>query len=110
MAGLYKPKRTMENPENVKYGVCLWRLPDGGYIQNQDGDYLNSFGTLGDPIIEEKMKWAARQLGIKEGKAWWLPGFRRISQSEWEDQMERLQSGHIPDVVDQYRQYESGGI
>jgi len=104
---LYKPKRTLI-ADNVPYGVCLWKLPDGRYVQNANQDYLNCAGKVGDKVVEEKMRAAARSLGIEGGIAWWMPGFRQISQMEWDDQMERLQDGKTPDLADVYRELNGG--
>lgn len=110
MSGLLKPKRTIENEWNLDWGVYLWQLPDKSFVQNSDGDKLvagpckeNNLSIIG------KMHAAARSLGITEGKPFFMPGFRKISQSEWEDQMERLIDGKVPDAADLYRQITLNG-
>jgi hypothetical protein len=103
MAGLYVPKRRVEF-DDVEYGVCLWRKPDGSYIANDDGDYLSIQGRVGDVRLEEKLRKAAAECGVYEGEPVWLPGFRKITDGEWEDQMDRLLSGKIPDLADLFRQ------
>jgi hypothetical protein len=104
---VYIPKRVAEMPD-TGFGVCLWRLPDGTYIQNDNGDYLCAQGVVGNLKSERQMVAAAASLGITEGKPFWLPAFRKISQSEWEDQMEALLDGRMPDPVDIYRQEING--
>lgn len=101
--GIYKPKRVMETLD-VGYAICLWRFPNGAYIVDGEQNYLCAQGKLGDKIIEEKMRRAALSMGFSEGEPFWLPGFRKITDGEWEDQMAALQDGHIPDAVDIYRQ------
>jgi hypothetical protein len=101
---IYKPKKTIENEHNLKIGLCLWQLPDGTYIQDSDGNYLCAEGFMCDLVVEAKMRRAAEICGVTVGQIRWLPGFRKITHSEWEDQMERLIDGKIPDVVDLYRQ------
>lgn len=102
--GLFKPKRVIDEPD-LKTGVCVWRFPDGTYLQNDGGDYLVAGpAMLHDKVVEKKMTLAAKSCGATTGSPFWLPGFRKISQSEWEDQMERLQEGKIPDAADIYRQ------
>lgn len=101
---LLTPKRTIDDPD-MKWGICVWQLSDGTYVQDEDGNYLSAGpAELYDRRVMKNMYAAARSLGLKEGKPFWLPGFRKISQSEWEDQMERLQDGLIPDAADLYRQ------
>lgn len=105
--GLYKPKRTMEAPD-VGYGVCVWRFDDGSYLMDE---YQNHFCAQGVPFdieVEKKMIREATLMGISTGKPFWLPGFRKISTNEWEDQMALLLEGEIPDAVDVYRQSENG--
>lgn len=104
---LLQPKRVMEVPD-YQTGLCLWQMPNGGYIMDNEQNYLNCFGKVGDPVIELKMMEAARACGVESGKALWLPGFRRVTNSEWEDQMEELQNGGIPDPVDAWRQATNG--
>lgn len=104
---LLQPKRVMEVPD-YQTGLCLWQTTNGGYVMDSDQNYLNCFGKVGDPIIEMKMAEAAKSIGITGGKALWLPGFRRVTQSEWEDQMAELMEGGIPDPVDVWRQATNG--
>lgn len=105
--GILAPKRVAEMP-NYEFGICLWKLPTGSYIQDRQQNYLNCFGRIGDKMIEMKMRKAARECGVEGGEPQWLPGFRRVTQGEWEDQMAELQDGGIPDPVDVYRQDKYG--
>lgn len=106
---VWKPKRVMEaSEEDLAFGICVWQLPDGSYVQDGDGNHLSAQSWVGNPVMEEKMSRAAKSLGVKEGKPFWLPGFRKITQGEWEDQMERLLDGKVPDAVDIYRQEKNG--
>src|ERR1044072_549929 len=100
---LYRPKRVLESAE-TGFGVYLWRLPNGSYVMDSKQNYLNCPSRPNNPIVEAKMRKCAESLGITEGEPFWLPGFRRITDGEWEDQMAELQSGGIPDVVDVWRQ------
>lgn len=101
---LLTPKRTIDDPD-MEWGICVWQLPHGGYVQDDEGNYLSAGpAKLYDKKVMENMVRAARSLGLKEGKPFWLPGFRKITTSEWEDQMERLMDGKVPDAADLYRQ------
>jgi hypothetical protein len=100
------PKQTAE-VNNPGFGVCLWQMPDGTYIMDDHGNHLSAQGRPHDPKVEEKMRRAASSLGIENGRPFWLPGFRKVTQSEWEDQMDHLASGKIPDPVDQYLQVKN---
>lgn len=94
---------------NETHGVCLWRMPDGAFLGDGDGNFLSVEGKLNNPILEEKMKKAALSfLGLEalEGKPVWLPGSRQVSDTEYEHQMERMLEGRIPDPVDVYKQLD----
>lgn len=106
---LYKPKRIMEVPEeDLAFGICVWQFPDGSYLTDEQGNYFAAQARVYDPVMEKKMRDAVKSMGITEGRPFWLPGMRKITNSEWEDQMERLQDGKIPDVADLYRQVRDG--
>lgn len=101
---LLKPKRTIDDPD-MEWGLCVWQLPDGTYVQDAEGNYLSAGpAKLYNRTVMQNMVGAVRSLGVTEGKPFWLPGFRKVSNSEWEDQMERLMEGKIPDAADLYRQ------
>lgn len=106
---MLKPKRTIDEP-NMNWGVCLWQLPNGKYIEDDSGNYLVCGpAALNNPIVEKKMLAAARSCGVTEGRPFWLPGFRKVSDMEWDDQMERLLEGKIPDLADLGRQASMNG-
>lgn len=88
-------------------GVCVWQLADGAYIADEDNNLLSAFGELNDPRIEEKMRQAAvSYLGdeARLGHPVWVPGSRKISDEEYEEQVARLEEGLIPDPVDEAKQ------
>lgn len=99
-------------PESNK-GVCLWEVEseDGetGFLAIEPGVVLSMDGFVGDKKVEAEVEKAARYwLGAKPtdfvGRPKWISGARKVTQTEWEDQMERLQDGKIPDWVDEARQ------
>jgi hypothetical protein len=93
-------------PEH-SYGVCVWEV-DGAYLSDGDG-FLSLEGVIGDHRIEEKMREAAHYwLGVKEGRPKWLPGARKITQDEFDDQNARLLDGKIPDPVEAMRLASKG--
>ena len=77
--------------------VCLWQLTDGSFIQNSDGEYLcaESF-TKNDPDVEKKMRAAAISFGYAAGHPSLRLG-RKVTEMEYDDQMERMLEGKIPD-------------
>ena len=94
------------------HGVCLWQMPDGACLGDDEGRYLSMEGDLNNPLIEQKMRDAAiHYLGFEalEGKAIWMSGSRKITDGEADDHMERMLDGHIPDPVDVAKQLHRGG-
>jgi hypothetical protein len=94
-------------------GVCLWQMPDNSCLGDDEGRYLSMEGDLNNPIIEQKMRDAAvHYLGFEalQGKAMWMSGSRKITDSEADDHMERMLDGNIPDPVDVAKQLQRGGL
>ena len=88
-------------PEHT-YGVCVWEV-DGAYLSDGDG-FLSLEGLIGDQRIEKRMRDAAKYwLGTTEGQPKWLPGARKVTSDEYEDQNARLLDGKIPDPVEAAR-------
>jgi hypothetical protein len=89
------------------FGVCLWRMPDGAVLGDEEGRFLSLNGRLDDPVVEAKMKKAAIYWVGEEallGEPLWMPGSRQISDGEAEDQMENLIDGKVPDEVQHMKQ------
>ena len=94
-------------------GVCLWMMPDGTCLGDDEGNFLSMEGYLNDFLIEKKMRDAAKYwMGVEalDGHAHWLPGSRKITDNESDDHMERMLDGHIPDPVDAVRQLKEKGL
>jgi hypothetical protein len=88
-------------PERT-YGVCIWVLPDGQALSDGDG-FLSAEGFVGDKDIENKVLAAAKYwTGSDEGEVAWVHGARKITASERDDQVDRLNNGHIPDPYEDF--------
>jgi hypothetical protein len=86
---LWVPPRT--------YGVCIWVMPDGKPLSDGDG-VLSAEGFVGDKNIEKRVAEAAKYFtNSEEGEVAWVHGARKISASERDDQVERLNNGLNPD-------------
>jgi hypothetical protein len=97
--GILVPKQVMDYPD-VGFGVCVWELERGVYLKNGEGDYFCVQGRVGDLRLEQRMIDAVKSNFDLKGRPVWFPSFRKITTSEWEDQMERLLDGKVPDAVD----------
>jgi hypothetical protein len=93
------------------FGVCLWMMPDGAFLGDDEGRFLSMSGHLYDRLIEAKMEKAAvHYLGLEaiEGRPQWMPGSRKISDDEADSQKEKLLEGRVPDEVDYAKQILRG--
>ena len=91
---LWVPPRT--------YGVCIWIMPDGSPLSDGDG-YLSAEGFIGDENIEKRVKEAAKYwTGSNEGRITWVHGARKVSASERDDQVERLNNGLVADPYEDF--------
>lgn len=93
-------------PERA-YGICLWIMPDGLPLMDADKNVLCAEGFINDENVEAKVLEAVKYwTGDDQGYAAWIPGARKVSDSEREDQQERLSLGYTPDpyedVLDTY--------
>lgn len=80
------------------WGVCIWVLPDGKALMDSDGDALSAEGFVDDPEIEAKVAAAGKYWsGSEEGSVAWIHGARKVSHSEKEDQVDRMNNGLMPD-------------
>ena len=91
--------------EDWPFGTCLWEDDEGKLLGDDDGRFLSLDGYVGDIHIEIKMRKAAQYWMGEEfsGKPRWLFGARKVTDSEHDDQMERLLDGKIPDWEEDVR-------
>lgn len=83
-------------PDRI-YGVCVWFTSDGIPLSDGDG-ILCAEGFVGDKGVENRVKDAARYWsGSTDGYCQWIHGARKVSQSERDDQAERLSMGLVAD-------------
>jgi len=83
-------------PESA-FGVCIWIMPDGLPLSDGDG-VLSAEGMMHDPGVEKRVAEAAKYwTGKEDGHIAWVPGARKVTNSEHDDQRERLLNGLTPD-------------
>lgn len=98
MTNKKRPQTQIVN--EVAYGTYIWQLPSGNYLGNENGEYLSIYCLKSDLKARAQLRAAAESLGFPEGKPVFMPGAEKISQSEWEDQVARLEAGKIPNPND----------
>lgn len=88
-------------PERA-FGVCIWIMPDGLPLSDGDG-VLSAEGLVNDPNVEKRVREAAKYwTGSEEGYPAWVPGARKVSDSERDDQAERLANGFVADPYEDF--------
>lgn len=84
----------------VDYGVYVWEMPNGQWVGDDQGNFLNVAAMAGDQKKIKNLKDAVRGYGIEVGQPLFLPGHRRVTDEEFEEQKLRLALGLIPDDHD----------
>ena len=84
------------------FGVCLWKMPDGGFISDGDGNYMCAEGFVGSRKVETQMAEAADYWAGKDngGKPHWVDSARKVSSEERKEQEGRLGDGELPDPLE----------
>lgn len=98
----------MEKPRNIKItpveetdlGVYVWRMPDGRWVGDDQDNYLSISAQKGDLKRIHQLTEAVRSYGINDGAPYFLPGRRKVTDDEYEEQRERLDAGLLPDEYD----------
>lgn len=90
----------MKIAEDGVYGLYLWRYDNGKFFGNGQGDFLSIPARKNDLKAMAEIAKAAKHYGATDGGPVFIPNARQISQSEQEDQMDRLMSGYTPDPYD----------
>jgi hypothetical protein len=81
-------------------GLYVWEMPDGRWVGDDEGHWMNIKSMRGDLKRIAQLKEAARAYGITEGKAVFLEGHNQVTDDEYEVQRQRLEAGLMPDPYD----------
>lgn len=79
--------------DKSNFGIYVWMLPDGSIFADQDKNVLNIPSERGDLTKIVEIKKAAAHYGQPEGQAVFIPGVGRLSDEEYEQDLERMNSG-----------------
>lgn len=86
--------------EEDEYGLYIWVTEDGLRVADEEDRTMNIPSRKGDLRKIKMLEDAARSYGVQGGKAVFLSSRRQVTDSEYEDQMTRLQAGLVPDPYD----------
>lgn len=96
-------KLTSKGKQEVKevpWGVYLWKMPDGSFVSDGDGNFLMISSTEGDQTRLRALADAARACGVTSGAPCYFSGNRIVSDEEYEHQKMRMKAGLTPDPFD----------
>lgn len=86
--------------KEVNWGLYVWEMPDGRWIGDDEGNFLNIPSTEGDLSRIKKLSDAVRSYGIHSGRPKFLAGHRQVTDEEYERQQDRMRLGLLPDEYD----------
>jgi len=75
------------------FGLYVWLLPDGSVFKDDDNNVLNIPSMYGDITKMSEIAKVAAAYGQPEGKAVFIPGVGRLTDEEYEQEKERVESG-----------------
>ena len=98
--GPAKNVRVTPVDEGMPYGTYVWQLPTGKRLADSEGRYLSIEGQRDDIVAQAKLRDAALAFSsefpeIIEGRPVFLPGRRKISDEQYQEQVERSRQGEI---------------
>jgi hypothetical protein len=86
--------------EETIYGLYVWQMPDGKWVGDDDGNYLNIPSVKNDKKKMAILKEVVATYGVEEGTPVFLSGRRRVTDEEYAHQRQRLEWGLTPDPYD----------
>jgi hypothetical protein len=92
--------------EETPFGLYVWEMPDGRWVGDDEGNFMNIPAKKGDIRRIEQLRDAAKAHGVTEGWPVFLSGKRRLTDEQYEEQRQRLLFGLTPDPEDNFAQLD----
>ena len=92
--------RKLKPVVSVGEGIYVWRMPNGKWVQDTDGNVMHIPSKYGDLSRMAKLADAARYFGIEDGGPQFIDGGHAVTDSEYEYQNERAAAGLLADPYD----------
>lgn len=86
--------------EEASYGVYVWKMPDGRWVGDDDGNFLSISAMRGDVKRIGQLANTVRSYGVEVGAPLFLSGHRKVSDEEYDRQKFRMDMGLLPDEYD----------
>jgi hypothetical protein len=99
--------------EETDIGLYVWEMPDGRWVGDDEGHFMQIVAKKGDPKRIRQITEAARAYGVIEGKPIFLSGHRPVTDEEYEEQVSRLAEGYqadqydLPTLIQEYKHGKS---
>jgi hypothetical protein len=90
----------MQEVKESSFGVYIWQLSDGRILGDPEGNVLNIPSEEYDLGKMKLLRDAAAHYGYPNGKPRFMAGARRVTDEEYEEQIDRTKRGLTPDVYD----------
>jgi hypothetical protein len=81
---------------SAKYGLYVWKLPNGKFFEDDQGNVLNIPSYEHDIEKMSKLSQAAAYWGKPDGKPEFIPGVGRATEAQYEEDIDRMASGLTP--------------
>jgi hypothetical protein len=92
-----KPKNKVQAVQSsAEYGIYVWQLPNGSNFQDDQGNTLNVPARKYDIQKMKQLADAAAYWGKPEGKAVFMPGVGRSSDTQAQEDIDRMAEGLTP--------------
>lgn len=82
------------------WGVYVWKKSNGKWFTDGEGNILNIPSMKGDLSKIAELKQAAAYYGQPDGEPYFFAGVARIDDEGYEEQVERMKNGLIPNLND----------
>lgn len=95
-----RKKNRLKEVKETNLGVYIWQMPDGSLLVDEDMNFLSITAMRGDITAMSRITDAAKNLGYGDGHPIFAEGRMKIDDEEYEEQVQRLNDGQIPDPFD----------
>jgi len=82
------------------WGIYVWKKANGKWFTDGNGNILNIPSMKGDISKLAELKAAATHYGEPDGQPVFFSGLNRVSDEEYEEQVDRMKEGLIPNLND----------
>jgi hypothetical protein len=82
------------------WGVYVWKRANGKWFTDGSGNILNIPSMKGDISKLSELKQAAAYYGEPDGEPVFFAGLSRVTDEEYNEQLDRMKEGLIPNLND----------